>query len=69
MMKRTVYEAPITERFQVELEGAIMGASIIDENRPGNAEIGDQGIKTDEGWGDFEDGFGGGSWTASDTNN
>ena len=28
-MKRTVYEAPVTERFQVELEGALMGASIV----------------------------------------
>lgn len=36
-MKRTVYEAPVTERFQVELEGAIMGASII---------TGDQGVET-----------------------
>ena len=36
-MKRTVYEAPVTERFQVELEGAIMGASII---------TGDPGVET-----------------------
>ena len=28
-MKRTVYEAPVTELFRVELEGAFMGASII----------------------------------------
>ena len=30
-MKRTVYEAPVTERFQVELEGAFMSASIYEE--------------------------------------
>ena len=30
-MKRTVYEAPVTERFSVELEGSLMAASIVDE--------------------------------------
>ena len=62
MMKRTVYEAPVTERFQVELEG-VFCASIIDETRKGNATIIDQGINTSNGWGDFNDGFNGGSWT------
>ena len=28
-MKRTVYEAPVTERFSVELEGGFMAGSII----------------------------------------
>lgn len=28
-MKRTVYEAPVTDRFQVELEGAFMSGSIV----------------------------------------
>lgn len=32
-MKRTVYEAPVTERFQVELEGAMMSASIYEEEK------------------------------------
>ena len=27
-MKRTVYEAPLTELFQIELEGAFMQASV-----------------------------------------
>ena len=36
MMRRTVYEAPITERFQVELEGGLMAASIM-EDAPQNA--------------------------------
>jgi hypothetical protein len=30
-MKRTVYEAPVTERFQVELEGTMMSASIYED--------------------------------------
>lgn len=30
-MKRTVYEAPVTERFQVELEGAMMSASVVED--------------------------------------
>lgn len=30
-MKRTVYEAPRTELFRVELEGAFMSASIYEE--------------------------------------
>ena len=30
-MKRTVYEAPVTERFQVELEGAMMSASVVQD--------------------------------------
>ena len=32
-MKRTVYEAPVTERFQVELEGGFMSASIYEEEK------------------------------------
>ena len=30
-MERTVYEAPVTERFSVELEGGFMSASIYEE--------------------------------------
>ena len=33
-MKRTVYEAPLTERFQVELEG-VFCASVINEEGKG----------------------------------
>lgn len=32
-MKKTVYEAPVTDRFQVELEGAFMSASIYEEEK------------------------------------
>ena len=31
-MKRTVYEAPVTERFQVELEANLMAASVNEYN-------------------------------------
>ena len=34
-MERTVYEAPVTERFSVELEGGFMSASIM-EDEPQN---------------------------------
>lgn len=30
-MERTVYEAPVTERFSVELEGGFMSASIMED--------------------------------------
>ena len=29
-MKRTVYEAPVTERFSVEMEGSLMAASVVE---------------------------------------
>ena len=32
-MKRTVYEAPVTELFRVELEGAFMSASVVNEEK------------------------------------
>ena len=32
-MKRTVYEAPVTERFSVELEGGFMSASIMEDTK------------------------------------
>ena len=31
-MKRTVYEAPVTERFSVELEGSFMAGSIVTDS-------------------------------------
>lgn len=31
MISKTVYVAPVTERFQVELEGGLMAASIYEE--------------------------------------
>lgn len=38
MMKRTVYEAPVTERFQVELEGSFCGS--VDVENPKNPNTG-----------------------------
>ena len=44
-MKRTVYEAPVTERFQVELEGSFCGSAQV--QNPGNNGIENQEINTD----------------------
>ena len=38
-MERTVYEAPVTERFLVELEGNLMAASIVDEDNKTTVNI------------------------------
>ncbi len=47
-MKRTVYEAPVTERFQIELEASLMAASAdITNGDNKNAGITDQEINTD----------------------
>ena len=47
-MKRTVYEAPVTERFSVELEGAFMTASADLTNGNANiAGINDQEVNTE----------------------
>ena len=59
-MKRTVYEAPLTERFQVELEGVFCASADIEnpeskDNRQG--EILNQGINTG-----FEVTFGSDGW-------
>lgn len=58
-MKRTVYEAPVTELFQVELEGAFMSASVVnDEKQSGVETTGHQlnditlGTEGDYGWND-----------------
>ena len=59
-MKRTVYEAPVTERFQVELEGSFCGsAEVQNPNNEENGTIVDHQVNTeftskgdfsDEGW-------------------
>ena len=57
-MKRSVYEAPVTERFQIEMEGGFCSGSADVENPKGqNGEISAQevneGFFTDlssEGW-------------------
>ncbi len=45
-MKRTVYEAPVTERFQVELEGSFCGSAQIENPGPESNGIEDQTINT-----------------------
>ena len=44
-MKKAVYEAPLTEHFQVELEGVFCGSVEIKEGNSGNG-INDQTINT-----------------------
>ena len=44
-MKRTVYEAPVTERFQVELEGSFCGsADVANTNNPTTGRIDAQDV-------------------------
>lgn len=46
-MKRSVYEAPVTERFQVEMEGGFCSGSADVENPEGNrGEISEQEVNT-----------------------
>ena len=60
-MKRTVYEAPVTERFQVELEGGFMSASITDDDGKGTGvTIGAQEYESFDGAAGFETGSDGG---------
>lgn len=58
-MKRTVYVAPTTERFQVELEGELMSASIVKGDTSGvettghelnEVNVTDHSWNTDGGW-------------------
>ena len=47
-MKRTVYEALVTEHFQVELEGSLMAASAeVANGDKQNAGINEQDVNTD----------------------
>ena len=45
-MKRTVYEAPVTERFQVELEGTFCASANL-QGSNGNATINEQEVNED----------------------
>ena len=46
-MKRSVYEAPVTERFQIELESGFCSGSADVENPKGqNGEISEQEVNT-----------------------
>ena len=58
-MERTVYEAPVTERFSVELEGSFCGSADV-ENDPEKPLVGieEHKINTDFNVTEFES-----SWT------
>ena len=45
-MKRTVYEAPVTELFRVELEGNFCGSADVTNGDDKNAGINDQQVNT-----------------------
>ena len=52
-MKRTVYEAPVTELFRVELEGNFCASAEIENGDYENAGIDAHGVNTDFTGGDF----------------
>ena len=57
-MKRTVYEAPVTELFQVELEGNFCASAKIDNpNDATNGRIDDQKINDGFATGGFSGGW------------
>ena len=53
-MKRTVYEAPVTELFQVELEGNFCASAEIENGDHENAGIGEHEVNNNFG-GDFSE--------------
>ena len=62
-MKRTVYEAPVTELFRVELEGAFMSASVVNDEKQSTTgtighEIGAEIDADDMGWNTNENPWG-----------
>ena len=59
-MKRTVYEAPVTERFQVELEGTFCASIYEDSNHSDGVTSGEQEYESFEGAAGFETGTDGG---------
>ena len=65
-MNKRVYEAPVTERFSVELEGVFCSSIIIDKvYTPGAVEaeghdVNNTGLPSD--WGDFNDNFKAEGW-------
>ena len=68
-MNKITYEAPVTERFQVELEGVFCSSVVINQVQIGSGEVGAEGHNVNNmgtspsEWGDFNDNFSGGSWT------
>lgn len=64
MMKRTVYEAPVTERFQVELEGTFCASADVENPDNESGKIDEHEINTGfGGTNEGEDlGFSSGGW-------
>lgn len=56
-MERTVYEAPVTERFSVELEGSFCGSADVENPDTKTGRIEQQDVNTD-----FTAEFDAGSW-------
>ena len=54
-MKRTVYEAPVTERFSVELEGNFCGSADVQNPNTGNGKIEEHQVETGFTGGNFSD--------------
>ena len=48
-MKRTVYEAPVTELFRVELEGTFMTASVVNDKTTSGVETTEQEVTIVDG--------------------
>ena len=46
-MKKTVYEAPVTERFHVELEGVFCASVDLNDPESGNGKIQGQTVNSD----------------------
>lgn len=46
-MKKAVYEAPLTERFQVELEGVFCASVDMESSKNDSIQIDDQTINTE----------------------
>ena len=57
-MKRTVYEAPVTERFQVELEGTFCASIYEDKTHQEGISSSAQEYETFDGAAGFGDGTG-----------
>ena len=61
-MKRTVYEAPVTELFRVELEGNFCGSADVENPDSSLGQIEGQDVNTD-----FAADFGNSSWDTDPT--
>lgn len=66
-MNKRIYEAPVTERFQVELEGVFCSSVVINQVQIGSGEVGAEGHDVNntgspDNWGDFNDNFKAEGW-------